>query len=191
MFLKDGDESLAVRWFQQVDHFVDDHVLDQVLGLFHQLGIESDVSRFVVAASPLGFHPLQEITGGFHLQLGLPLLDEGRHGFVKKRFVPVVNDLGPFGGIAAGANGEGDALMVERNGWLGITVGNGEQVSSAPKGVALPLDEASGSFAGLTPELLLLASNPTEPGDGIGAGNFQTGQAWGIQGDAPIGWVNR
>ena len=28
MLLKDGDEALAVCWFQQVDHFVDDHVFE-------------------------------------------------------------------------------------------------------------------------------------------------------------------
>ena len=69
--------------------------------------------------------------------------------------------------------------------------GDGQEVAPTPKVMALAFDEAAGRFAGLTPDLILLASNPTESGDGIGAGNFQTGRAWNIQGDAPIGRVNR
>ena len=60
----------------------------------HQLGIETDMTSAMVAASPLGFHSLQEVAGKFHFQLRLPLSDKRRHGHVKKRFVPFVDFFG-------------------------------------------------------------------------------------------------
>ena len=40
-------------WFQQVCHFVDDDVFEEVLGFLDQFGVETDVAGTVVAASRL------------------------------------------------------------------------------------------------------------------------------------------
>ena len=55
------DEPLAVRRLDQVNHLMHDDVLDEVLRFLDQLGVQADMSRSVVAASPLGLHPLEEI----------------------------------------------------------------------------------------------------------------------------------
>ena len=38
----------------QVKHLVDYHALEQILGLLHEFGVQSNVPRPVVAAAPLG-----------------------------------------------------------------------------------------------------------------------------------------
>jgi hypothetical protein len=74
--IRGGDESLVVRGFDQVDHFVD-HYVFQALGRFAgQVGIEADVGGFVIAAAPLGFHALNEEAVDRYFQDGLPLGDE-------------------------------------------------------------------------------------------------------------------
>ena len=69
MPLQDGYESLAVRRLQQMHHFVDDDVFQQIPRFFREFRVEPEMAVTVVAASPLGFHPLQEITGNRHVQL--------------------------------------------------------------------------------------------------------------------------
>ncbi len=83
MFLKNLDETITVGGFQQVDHLVDDDVFEEVLRLLHQLGVQPDTTFAVVAAPPLRFHPLQEIPGDFHLELGFPLFDERGYDLVQ------------------------------------------------------------------------------------------------------------
>ena len=170
---------------------MDNDVLEQVFRLLHQFRVEADVSGLMVAAAPLGLHPLQEVFADAYLQDQLPFLDQCGNDSMQERLVPFVNDLGALGGIAAGANGDRDALVVERDDWLRVAEGDREQVPTAPKVVALPLNESARRLPGLAPELRLLASDPTESGNGIGAGHFQTGRSWGSQSDASIGRVNR
>jgi len=67
MLPKDGYEAVAVCWLQQVHHSVNDNVFEQILRLLHQFCVKADVSRLMIAASPLGFHSLQEIFGNFNL----------------------------------------------------------------------------------------------------------------------------
>ena len=61
ILVKDRDEALAVRRLEQVRHFVDDDVFEEVLGLLHKLRVEADVAGAMVAASPLRLHPLEEV----------------------------------------------------------------------------------------------------------------------------------
>lgn len=93
VLLKNGNEAVAVGWLNQVCHLVHDDVFEQVLRLFYELGVEPDITCLVIAASPLGLHPLQEVAGNVHFQLLFPLLDEWRNGFVEKALMPVVEYL--------------------------------------------------------------------------------------------------
>ena len=61
MLSKDGQEAIIMRRLNKVNHLVNDHVFEKVLRLGHELRIEADVPCLVVAASPLGFHPLKKI----------------------------------------------------------------------------------------------------------------------------------
>jgi hypothetical protein len=78
---KDGHEAVAVCWLQQLQRFVNDNIFYQITRLLHQFYVEAHVSRLVIAASPFGFHLLQEILGNFQLQLRLPFLDQYGHNW--------------------------------------------------------------------------------------------------------------
>ncbi len=56
MLVKDVDEAIIVGRLNEVHHFMDDHILQQVLGLLYELRIEPDVSSFMIAGRgvPLG-----------------------------------------------------------------------------------------------------------------------------------------
>src|SRR4051812_7038568 len=101
MFLKDGDEAIAMRGLDEVNHLVNDDIFEQVLWFLHQLGVESNVTSPVVAASPFGFHPLQKVAANIDFELSLPLLDQHRHLLVEQCFVPLMNNLGTLGSIAS------------------------------------------------------------------------------------------
>ena len=58
MLVKDADEAIIVGRLYEVHHFMDDHILQQVLGFLYELRIEPDVSSPMIAASPLCFHSL-------------------------------------------------------------------------------------------------------------------------------------
>ena len=113
-----------MRRLDEMNHLVNDHVFEKVLGLFHQLGVEANMARLVVAASPFGLHSLQEISGELHLELSFPFPDERRHNVVEKRFMPLVDHLGASWRIAARAHGEHDPPVVERNERLGVPIGD-------------------------------------------------------------------
>lgn len=55
-----------MRRFDQMHHLVHDDVLQQVLRLLRQLGVEADGAGGWGAASPLGFHALQEVGGNLY-----------------------------------------------------------------------------------------------------------------------------
>ena len=67
MLCEDRNEAIAVRGLYEMDHLMDDDVFEKVFWLFHEFRIEPDMSCLMIAASPLGFHPLQEIAGHVHL----------------------------------------------------------------------------------------------------------------------------
>ena len=73
VLVENRDETFAVGWLQQVSHFVDDHVFEQSFRLFDQLGVQSDVPSAMIAASPLGFHALEEIAVDLYTKFRFPL----------------------------------------------------------------------------------------------------------------------
>lgn len=50
------EEALVVGRFEEVDHLMDDHIFEQIFGLLYRFGVQTDVARLVVAASPVRFH---------------------------------------------------------------------------------------------------------------------------------------
>lgn len=79
MLTEDSEEALAVCRLDQMDHFVEDHVFKQIFWLGYKLCVQANVSRLVIAAPPLSFHPLQEIPLDTHSHLQFPFRYEGRH----------------------------------------------------------------------------------------------------------------
>ena len=63
---EDGEEAVAVGGGEEVDHFVDDDVFEKVLWLLDEFCVQADVGGFVIAASPFGFHALEEVGGYLH-----------------------------------------------------------------------------------------------------------------------------
>ena len=84
MLVKDADEAIIVGRLHDVHHFMDNHILQQVPGLLYELRIEPNVSSPMIAAAPLGLHPLQEVTRDDYFELWLPLPNEPGHHVVKK-----------------------------------------------------------------------------------------------------------
>lgn len=76
MLSKDGKEAIIVRGFDEMNHFVHDHVFNEVPGLRHEVCVEADVPCLVITASPFGFHPLEKICAHFHVKLRFPFFDE-------------------------------------------------------------------------------------------------------------------
>ena len=60
----------------EVNHFVNDDVFEQILGFCYKLSIQANMPLLVIAASPFRFHPLQEILLDAHPELRLPFLDQ-------------------------------------------------------------------------------------------------------------------
>ncbi len=102
---EDGQEAIAVGGLEEVDHFVDDDVFEEVFGLGDELGVEADVMGSVFAAAPFGFHALEEVGGDFDFELGFPLLDDLGNRFVQEGFVPIVDDGGAFRCVGSWADG--------------------------------------------------------------------------------------
>ena len=73
MLSEDGEKPFAVRRFNEVNHFVDDHVFNQIFRLRNQARVYPDMTCFVIAASPFCLHPLQEIAVHFYADFRFPL----------------------------------------------------------------------------------------------------------------------
>lgn len=186
MILQYGDETLAVGGLDQMNHFVDNHVFKEVSGFLDEFRVQADVSSPVVTASPFGFHPLQKVTGNLHFQFWLPFSYEGGYHFVKDGLVPLVGYFSSFGSIAAWANDQSNAFVVDRNARPDIEVSDCHQMPSPPKVMAFPFYESPRSLPHLFIQLLLLISNPTELGNRICTGHFETCRFRSNQRDVPF-----
>lgn len=184
-------EAFTMRRLQQMHHFMDDNIFEQVFRLLHELRVQADVASAVVAAAPPGLHSLKKVTLHLHAKFRFPFPDQSRHHLVEQRLVPLVHDLGAFLGATSRAHGERDASVVKANAWPGVRVGNGKQIAPPPKIVAFARDELPGCFARLFPQLVLLLADPGEFADGVGAGHVETSCSRSNQRDAAIGRVHR
>lgn len=105
MLVEQNNKAGAMSGLQEMQHFVDNHVFEQVFRFLHQFGVQTDVTSSVITASPLGLHALKEIAGNSYAKLWLPPSNQVWHDCVEQRLVPFVNDLSPLGLGAAWANG--------------------------------------------------------------------------------------
>ena len=172
MLVEDGNKDLTVLWFQEMRHFVDNDIFQQVFWLFHQFGIEPDTACLVIAASPFGFHSLEKIVRDGDPKFFLPFVDQWRYLLVKKGFVPAMEYFGPFEGIAARSNIQGYPFVVEHYTLFGILIHNGHKIASPPKVVAFALNEMPRCFSCLIIQLLLLLAYPAKSGYCIGASDL-------------------
>ena len=63
---KDREEAITVRRLNEMNHLVHDYVFEEILRLRYELRVEADVSRLVIAAPPLGFHPSNKDSPDLH-----------------------------------------------------------------------------------------------------------------------------
>ena len=148
---------------------MDEDVLEALPGLLGELGIESDVPRLRVAASPLGLHALKKVTGHLDTQLRLPPTDKFGYGIVQEGFAPFMHDRLTLRPAAAGAHDEHDPAVAEAYGGLGVFFSDGEQIAPSPEVVALTVQKFTRRFSCLIPEMLLLLFNPYQLRDYKGA----------------------
>ena len=132
MFTQDSKKTFAVLRVDEMDHFVDSDIFQQILRFGNQLRVEPDMSRSVIATSPLGFHSLEEVLFDADLQFWLPFADKFRDDLMQKGLMPFMHHFRPFLGIAAGSYAKSDASMVERNGRLSIQEGNAQKITPSP-----------------------------------------------------------
>jgi len=148
---------------------VDGHVFKQVFRLARQFRIQPDIAGAVIAASPLGLHSLQKIRADRHAEFRSPRLDQLEHGFIKQGFAPRVYDFSSDLGAGAGANGEGNPPMVERDLGLRIFIANAQQVAPAPKLARFARNEFARRFPGQRAQFGLSVLNRAERGNRVGA----------------------
>lgn len=60
MLIQHLDEFLAVVWYKKMQSFVEKYIFKTLFWLFREFEIEPDITQLGVAATPTGFHPLQE-----------------------------------------------------------------------------------------------------------------------------------
>lgn len=79
VLIKDGGEAITMCRFNQVSHLVHNHVFKEVSRLLHQFRVQPDMPSPMIAASPFGFHALEEIAADLGLELLLPFFDQWRY----------------------------------------------------------------------------------------------------------------
>ena len=84
MAIEEGHKPLAMGRLQEVNHLVDDHVLEQIPWLSHELRVEADGAGARIAAPPLRLHPLEEVPVDRKPELFLPALDQWRQRGVQE-----------------------------------------------------------------------------------------------------------
>ena len=105
--------------------------------------------------------------------------------------MPVVEDRGTFGWVCAGADGQGDAFVVERYGGFCVPFGEGQQMPPPPQVVALAFDELAWGLPCLAKQFGLLRPYPAQFGDGVGPGHFQACFEGHCQRDVAFRWMHR
>ena len=117
------------------------HVLQQILGLFDQLGIQANIPSPVVAAAPFAFHALEEISGNLYAELCLPFPDQFRSHPMQQCAVSFTHDFFPLRQRASKARDEGDSTVIPRDDVLRIFLGDS---LSAPPGISGSSEIAAG-----------------------------------------------
>ena len=55
MLIKKANKALIMRWLQQMNHLMNDHILHKVFRLLDQFGIQPNMPCFVVATTHFVF----------------------------------------------------------------------------------------------------------------------------------------
>ena len=87
--------------------------------------------------------------------------------------MPFVDYFRPLCRGTAGTNSDTETFVVERYRRFGFPLDDREQVPPAPEIMPLPFDKLARGLTRLPTQPGLLFPNPTELGDGVGAGRFQ------------------
>jgi hypothetical protein len=90
----DPEESLRVLGFNEMDHFMHDHIFEHVAWFLDQLGVDPDRPALRVAASPFGLHPLQKVAANLDTDSCFPLADQLGDCVVEQSQVPPVHNAG-------------------------------------------------------------------------------------------------
>ena len=93
VIIQQASEACVVAWFQDMDHLVDDEVLQALAGLTRQLAVEADGLPRGAAASPLGLHSLNEEPLHLHSDDWLPFCDQPGNSLLEAFAIPLLDDL--------------------------------------------------------------------------------------------------
>jgi hypothetical protein len=75
-----GYKTCVVRWFEQVNHLVDDNIFKTPDRLSGEIGIQPNGARAVIAATPFRLHALDEVFPHPYAHQPLPSFNQWRNG---------------------------------------------------------------------------------------------------------------
>ena len=186
VFGHEGHEPFTVPRLQEVDHLVDDDVLQQVFGLLDQLGVEPERLGLGVAAAPAGLHSLKEIGRCLDAQFPLPLGDQGRDGLMQQGAMPLLHDLVALRGGGLGSDREDEPAVIHPDRGLLVLLDHAEEPAASPDVMAFPFHEGPRRLSGLVLHPALLGLDPGELRGHIGAYDLKPCAGGCDQGHLPI-----
>ena len=101
-----------MRPLDQMNHLVDDDVLETRSRLFREIGVEADAAVVRVAVPPLGLHPLHEESLHSHVQQRLPSRQQWRHGLLQLFSIPFLDKSLPHVLAGSRSHPQNDAAVL-------------------------------------------------------------------------------
>ena len=149
-----------------MDHFVDDDVLDAGDRLLGEFGVEPDALVIVVARPPFSFHPLDAPEGWSHSDCGTPGAEHRSDKLSQFESVPAIEHRAPLARVGIFEYMQFHLGLCRQSDFLRSTgVDNVHAVTAAEQVMALARDGLSLGLAGLSFELLALATDPGQLAD--------------------------
>ena len=107
-----GNELIVVVALEQVNHFVDNDVLQAMNWFLDKLEIQPDATCLDVAGAPFGFHLFHAPLGYLYVDDRFPFRDQGSNLFFEPAAIPGVQDALSRRGIAVGPHEEVHGFVV-------------------------------------------------------------------------------
>src|SRR6266851_3756824 len=107
-----GDETLVMMALEQVNHFMDNDVLQAMHGFLDEFEIQPDATCLNIAGTPAGFHLFHAPASHLHANDRFPFGDKGRNLFFEAAAVPGGQYAPALRGITGGAGEEVHDLVV-------------------------------------------------------------------------------
>lgn len=106
-----GHEAGIVRWFNQVNHFVNDYVFKTLPRLLGEVSIQANCAGGMIAASPFCFHSPHKKSLHFHLHQLFPFCNQRRSRILDQLTIPFFQDGLLLFTVCTGAHFQKNAIV--------------------------------------------------------------------------------